>query len=54
MWRDFREGHFESVGAGFLYLVCGDIMTIPGLPTKPGFYNVDIDFEDNERIVGLF
>ena len=48
--RDIRA----SVGAGFLYLVCGDIMTIPGLPTKPGFYNVDIDFEDNDKIVGLF
>ena len=48
--RDVRA----SVGAGFLYLICGDIMTIPGLPTKPGFYNVDIDFDDNERIVGLF
>jgi methylenetetrahydrofolate dehydrogenase (NADP+)/methenyltetrahydrofolate cyclohydrolase/formyltetrahydrofolate synthetase len=25
-----------SVGAGFLYLLAGDIMTIPGLPTRPG------------------
>lgn len=42
-----------SVGAGFLYPLCGDIMTIPGLPTRPGFYDVDIDLE-SEKIIGLF
>jgi len=47
--RDVRA----SVGAGFLYLICGDIMTIPGLPTRPGFYDVDIDFSTG-RIQGLF
>ena len=41
------------VGAGFLYALAGDIMTIPGLPTRPGFYDVDIDFATG-RIVGLF
>ncbi|CAN0542985.1 unnamed protein product, partial [Laminaria digitata] len=47
--RDVRA----SVGAGFVYLLCGDINTIPGLPTRPGFYDVDIDF-DTGRVVGLF
>jgi len=47
--RDVRV----SVGAGFIYALCGDIMTIPGLPTRPGFYDVDINFETG-RIVGLF
>jgi len=47
--RDVRA----SVGAGFLYALAGDIMTIPGLPTRPGFYDVDIDF-DTGKIVGLF
>ena len=42
-----------SVGAGFLYPLCGDIMTIPGLPTRPGFYDVDVDLE-TEKIIGLF
>lgn len=42
-----------SVGAGFLYPLCGEIMTIPGLPTRPGFYDVDIDMETG-KIVGLF
>lgn len=42
-----------SIGAGFLYPLCGDIMTIPGLPTRPGFYDVDIDME-SEKIIGLF
>ena len=40
-------------GAGFLYPICGDIMTIPGLPTRPGFYDVDIDTETGE-VIGLF
>ena len=40
-------------GAGFLYPICGDIMTIPGLPTRPGFYDVDVDLE-NGNVIGLF
>jgi len=28
-----------SVGAGFIYPICGDIRTIPGLPTRPNFYD---------------
>ena len=40
-------------GAGFLYPICGDIMTVPGLPTRPGFYDVDIDVETGE-VIGLF
>jgi len=47
--RDVRA----AVGAGYIYPICGDIMTIPGLPTRPGFYDVDIDTE-TERIIGLF
>jgi len=43
----------SCVGAGFLYPICGDIMTIPGLPTRPGFYDVDIDVKTGE-VVGLF
>lgn len=40
-------------GAGFLYPIAGDIMTIPGLPTRPGFHDVDIDLETGE-VIGLF
>jgi formyltetrahydrofolate synthetase len=43
----------SCVGAGFLYPICGDIMTIPGLSTRPGFYDVDINVETGE-VVGLF
>mmetsp|Transcript_1976 Transcript_1976/g.2678 ORF Transcript_1976/g.2678 Transcript_1976/m.2678 type:complete len:656 (+) Transcript_1976:45-2012(+) len=43
----------SCAGAGFLYPICGDIMTIPGLPTRPGFYDVDIDTETGE-VQGLF
>jgi formyltetrahydrofolate synthetase len=39
--------------AGFLYPLCGEINTIPGLPTRPGFYDVDIDVETG-NVVGLF
>lgn len=41
-----------AVGAGFLYPMCGSIMTMPGLPTRPAAVDVDVD-EDGE-IVGLF
>lgn len=47
--RDVRA----AVGAGYIYLICGDIMTIPGLTTRPGFYDVDIDLSTG-KIVGLF
>ena len=43
----------SCAGAGFLYPICGDIMTIPGLPTRPGFYDVDIDVKTGE-VQGLF
>ncbi len=41
-----------SVGAGFLYPLLGDIMTVPGLPTRPGFYDIDLDTSTG-RILGL-
>lgn len=47
--RDIRA----AVGAGFIVAICGDIMTIPGLPTRPGFYDVDMDL-DTGRVIGLF
>lgn len=42
-----------AVGAGYLYALAADIQTIPGLPTAPGYINVDIDVETGE-IDGLF
>jgi formyltetrahydrofolate synthetase len=42
-----------SVGAGFLYPLCGTIRTMPGLPTRPAFTDVDLDLETG-RVVGLF
>jgi formyltetrahydrofolate synthetase len=47
--RDIRA----SVGAGFLYPLAGAMSTMPGLPTRPVFYDVDIDLETG-RVVGLF
>ncbi|MFO8007882.1 MAG: formate--tetrahydrofolate ligase [Candidatus Brocadiia bacterium] len=46
--RDIRP----SLGAGFLYPLCGDMRTIPGLPGSPAGEDVDIDEEGN--VVGLF
>jgi len=46
--RDIRA----SVGAGFLYPLCGDMRTMPGLPSVPAGVKVDIDSEG--RVVGLF
>jgi methylenetetrahydrofolate dehydrogenase (NADP+)/methenyltetrahydrofolate cyclohydrolase/formyltetrahydrofolate synthetase len=42
-----------AAGAGYLYALAADIQTIPGLPTAPGYLNVDIDPETGE-IDGLF
>ncbi|MGC8782413.1 MAG: formate--tetrahydrofolate ligase, partial [Anaerolineae bacterium] len=47
--RDIRA----SVGAGFLYPLCGEMRTMPGLPSRPVFYDVDLDLETG-RVVGLF
>jgi methylenetetrahydrofolate dehydrogenase (NADP+)/methenyltetrahydrofolate cyclohydrolase/formyltetrahydrofolate synthetase len=47
--RDIRA----SVGAGFLYPMLGEMRTMPGLPTRPVFYDVDLDLETG-RVVGLF
>ena len=41
-----------SVGAGFLYPLCGQMRTMPGLPSRPAFMNVD--FDKNGKIVGMF
>ncbi|MGQ9887231.1 MAG: formate--tetrahydrofolate ligase [Aggregatilineales bacterium] len=41
-----------SVGAGFIYPLCGDIRTMPGLPDHPAAEQVDID--ENGDVVGLF
>ncbi len=41
-----------SVGAGFLYPLCGQMRTMPGLPTRPGFLDVDIDTETG-KVMGL-
>jgi methylenetetrahydrofolate dehydrogenase (NADP+)/methenyltetrahydrofolate cyclohydrolase/formyltetrahydrofolate synthetase/formate--tetrahydrofolate ligase len=41
-----------SVGSGFIYPLCGEMRTMPGLPTKPVFLQVDLD--DEGKVVGLF
>lgn len=40
-----------SVGAGFIYPLVGEMRTMPGLGSKPGYMNVDID--ENGKVVGL-
>ncbi len=47
--RDIRA----SVGAGFLYPLCGAMRTMPGLPTRPVFYDVDLDLKTG-KVIGLF
>jgi methylenetetrahydrofolate dehydrogenase (NADP+)/methenyltetrahydrofolate cyclohydrolase/formyltetrahydrofolate synthetase len=41
-----------SVGAGFIYPLCGEMRTMPGLPSRPVFLQVDLD--DEGKVVGLF
>ncbi len=42
-----------SVGAGFLYPILGEMRTMPGLPTRPVFYDVDLDLKTG-KVLGLF
>ncbi len=42
-----------SVGAGFLYPLVGQMRTMPGLPTRPVYFDVDLDLETG-RVIGLF
>lgn len=46
-----REVHL-SAGAGFVVVICGSIMTMPGLPKHPAAMDIDVDAEG--RITGLF
>ena len=57
--RGAPSGHVVNVrevrlaaGAQFIVMICGDIMTMPGLPKVPSAEKIDID--DEGRIVGLF
>jgi formate--tetrahydrofolate ligase len=48
---DIREVRLAA-GARFVVMICGDIMTMPGLPAAPAANTIDVD--DEGRIVGLF
>jgi len=45
--REFRL----SIGAGFIVVLTGEVMTMPGLPKQGAFENMDVI---DDRIVGLF
>lgn len=46
--RDVRA----SIGAGFIYPLVGTMSTMPGLPTRPCFYDIDLDTTTG-RVIGL-
>jgi len=46
--RDVRA----SVGAGFVYPILGKMSTMPGLATRPGYYEIDIDTRTG-KVIGL-
>ena len=41
-----------SAGAGFIVAICGQIMTMPGLPRVPAAHTIDVD--EQGEITGLF
>ena len=43
---------YVSAGAGFVVVLTGAVMTMPGLPKAPAAYNIDVD--NNGKITGLF
>jgi len=51
-WRlPIREVRLAA-GAGFICPLCGDITTMPGLPSRPSFMDIDVD--EDGKITGLF
>ena len=57
--RGAPSGHIVNVrevrlaaGAQFVVMICGDIMTMPGLPRVPAANSIDVDA--NGKVVGLF
>lgn len=57
--RGAPSGHVVNVrevrlaaGAHFIVMICGDIMTMPGLPKVPSAVKIDID--EHGKVVGLF
>jgi formate--tetrahydrofolate ligase len=57
--RGAPSGHVMNIrevrlaaGAEFIVLICGDVMTMPGLPKAPAANRIDVDADG--RIVGLF
>ena len=49
IFRDVRA----SVGAGFLFPLVGTMSTMPGLPTRPCIYDIDLDLQTGD-VHGLF
>ena len=43
---------YVSAGAGFIVVLTGAVMTMPGLPKRPAAYDIDVD--ENGKIIGLF
>lgn len=43
---------YVSAGAGFVVVLTGNVMTMPGLPKAPAAFNIDVD--EDGKIVGLF
>jgi formate--tetrahydrofolate ligase len=57
--RGAPSGHMVNIrevrlaaGAEFIVMVCGDIMTMPGLPKVPSSEKIDLD--DDGKVIGLF
>ena len=57
--RGAPSGHVVNIrevrlaaGAEFIVMICGDVMTMPGLPKEPSAARIDIDAEG--KVVGLF
>jgi formate--tetrahydrofolate ligase len=51
-WRLPVRAARANVGAGFVYLISGDMRTMPGLSSSPAAEQIDIDSEGN--VVGLY
>jgi len=51
-WRMPVREVRAAAGAGYIYAICGDMRTMPGLPMHPNAGRIDLDADGN--VVGLF
>jgi len=51
--HEHKQTNKQTNIAGFVYPLVGTMSTMPGLPTRPAFYDIDLDLKTG-KVLGLF